>query len=199
MKGTLKDILRIACISLLLLLIYVVCDIFDLPSRIGIPVQYINWDAAGLLCGNLVVIALFAITYRALDKRSIQKEHNQRQVALYMLRTTLNACSAQINLLKDNPILLSTANMTDFNKPADDSSLFQRLLTTPFEDHEAIVNFASNGVITEIEYFVYHSARNTYLAYITTVIVYHGEDNIKLVAQEKVLSTLQSAIEVFKT
>ena len=42
MKSTLKDILRIACTSLLLLLIYIVCDILDLPSRIGIPVQYIN-------------------------------------------------------------------------------------------------------------------------------------------------------------
>ena len=49
MKSTLKDIWRIACISLLLLLVYTVCDILDLPSRIGIPVQYINWDAAGLL------------------------------------------------------------------------------------------------------------------------------------------------------
>lgn len=151
MKKAIKDILLVAMLFIIVFLLYALLDIYDIPSGVGIPIQRINWDAAGLVCGNLVVVALFSITYQVLDKRSIQKAQNQRRVALHMIKATLSACNSQIELLKNSRFTDSLLHNIDFDKNLEENSLFQIVLTLPFENHEAIVSFAAEGVISDYE------------------------------------------------
>lgn len=198
MKETLKDILRIVGICVILLSFYVMIDILNVPSGLGLPMQCINWDAASLVCGNLVVIALFALTYRALDKRSIQKEHNQRKVAVYMLRGTLMACTSQIQMLKDPRVMETILKKVDFNKTADNDATYNKLLTAPFTDHESIVSFASEGVLSEEEFSDYNGVRTYYHLMITCLITFHDLDALKVKAEAKFNEAISKAEATIK-
>ena len=172
MKKIFKEIRHVITLGMSLMAVYVVIDIFDLPSRMGIPVQCINWDVASMLCGNLVVIALFAITYHALDKRNIQKEHNQRRVAIYMLRGTVMACRSQIKTLKDPRVNKTILDKIDFGKTLDNDSAYHKLLVMPFSDHDSIVSFAAAGVLSEEEFAVYNEIKTYYRLLITTMVTF---------------------------
>lgn len=196
MKKTFKEISHVVKLCAFLLAAYIMIDIFDLPSRMGIPVQCINWDVASMLCGNLVVIALFAITYHALDKRNIQKEHNQRRVAIYMLRGTLMACCSQIKMLKDPRVFETLFRKIDFDKTLDDDSAYHKLLIMPFSDHDSIVSFASSGVLSEEEFSVYNEIRTHYRLLITTMITFFDVDEMKMAAERNFNGVIIKAEEM---
>ena len=141
---------------------------------------------------------MFAITYRALDKRSIQKEHNQRKVALYMLRGTMLACQEQIKLLKDTRVIDTILKKIDFDKTADDDDTYHKLLTTPFGDHESIISFASQGVISEEEFSDYNGVRTYFRLLVTCLITYHDLDVLKTKAEAEFNAAIRKAEATIK-
>lgn len=198
MKKTIKEILTITGICAFLVLLFIILDVWNIPSRIGIPIQHINWDAFNLLLGNLVVIGLFFITYRALDIRNIQKEHNQRKIALYMLRGIVSACISQIDFLKRPDIIQTVLNKIDFDKTSNEDPYFHKLLTTPFVDHDSIVTFATEGVISEEEFSDYNAIRTYYRLLITTMITYHDLEALKIAAEKEFINAIKKAEETIK-
>ena len=197
MKKTLKDILCIARIFVILLLLYAVLDLFNVPSRIGFPIENVNWDAAGVLCGNLIVVALFVITYQVLDKRSVQKEHNRRKVAVYMLQSTLEACISQIKGLKDPDVMKGILERIDLDKMDADDPNYRRLLTTPFADHEYIISFASEGVISEKEFSAYNRMRERYRFVVVCYVFFYDVEEFKNYAEDWFNAEMKIAKETF--
>ena len=80
-----KRIFKIILSCLALTFVYFFLDISDLPAGIGIHSEKINWDIAAIVISNLVVICLYLVTFNVLDNRSIEKDKNQREVALLLL------------------------------------------------------------------------------------------------------------------
>ena len=72
--------------------IYFCLDINNTFAGMGISTQEINWDIASIVIGNLVVIGLYLITFSLLDQRTIEKDGNQREVALLLLNQTSDQC-----------------------------------------------------------------------------------------------------------
>ena len=114
-----------------------------------------------------------------------------------MIKAVFSSCAGQIEMLNNKSLIESIASKTDFGKPTDENYSLHKLLTVPFEDHEAIVSFASSGVISSTEYEAYHMLRVSYYAFITSLIAYPQSEEIKAVAQEKFLSTLRMGIDIF--
>lgn len=195
MKKTFKEISHVVKLCAFLLAAYIMIDIFDLPSRMGLPVQCINWDVASILCGNLVVIALFAITYRALDKRNIQKEHNQRRVAIYMLRGAMTLCTTVIEWMHESHTLEKVLQKIDSSKPINEDTFFQKLLSMPFADHESIVSFASAGVLSEEEFSDYNVIRMYYRLTLVSLITFPDDEEAKNAAVQKFVSAMNTVIE----
>ena len=91
-----KCIFKIILSCLALTFIYFLLDINDLPAGIGIHSEKINWDIASIVIGNLVVIGLYFITYSLIDNRSIEKDKNQREVALLLLNKTYDQSAESV-------------------------------------------------------------------------------------------------------
>ena len=195
MKKAIKDILLVVVLFISVFLLCALLDIYDIPSQIGIPIQHINWDVAGLVCGNLVVVALFSITYQVLDKRSIQKEHNQRRVAIYMLRDTMTLCSTVIEWMKEPHTLESILKKIDTSKPVNEDAFFQKLLAIPFSDHESIVSFATTGILSEEEFSNYNTMRMYYRLTIVSLITFPDDEEAKNAAVQKFVSAMNTVIE----
>jgi len=173
-------------------------DVFDVPTQLGFPLHHINWDAAGLLCGNLVVIALYIITYLALDKRSIQKEHNRRRVAIYMMQAAVDACHAQIDLLNNSGFMESLLSKIDSGDTLDNNPIVYKMLTLPFDDHEAITAFAADGVISEEEFVAYHMVKNAFRMFVTSSLTFHDVEELKSGTEQAFVAAVEIAQELLK-
>jgi len=193
MKKAIKNILLVAMIFIIVFLLYALLDIYDIPSQVGIPIQRINWDAAGLVCGNLVVVALFAITYQALDKRSIQKAQNQRTLAIHMIHSTISACCAQVDLLKNSRYMNALLNSMDTEIPLDENSHTHLMFKIPFEYHETIVSFAADGVISDEEFMIYHMAKLSYYTFVNTIFTHYENEEIRGSAEQMLSDMLEMA------
>ena len=193
MKNAIKDILLVAMIFIIVFLLYALLDIYDIPSRVGIPIQRVNWDAAGLVCGNLVVVSLFAITYQALDKRSIQKAHNQRTLAVHMMHATISACRAQVDLLKNSRYMDALLNSMDTEIPLDENPHTHMMFKIPFDYHETIVSFAADGVISDEEFTIYHLVKISYYAFVNTIFTHYKNEEMRDGAEQMLSNTLEMA------
>ena len=161
-KRTFKIILS----CLVLTFIYFLLDISDLPAGIGIHSEKINWDIASIVISNLVVICLYLVTFNVLDNRSIEKDKNQREVAVLILKKTYEQCR-EVTGLFDNPsIRASAVKKCDFNKTIYEDTIQVRFLEAPFEFHDKIVELASSGVISKQEFSDYADVRAAYKTHI---------------------------------
>ena len=95
-----KRIFKIILSCLALTFVYFFLDISDLPAGIGIHSEKINWDIAAIVISNLVVICLYLVTFNVLDNRSIEKDKNQREVALLLLFKTYEQCKESVSLFE---------------------------------------------------------------------------------------------------
>lgn len=159
MKKAVRNTIIACCIITTVILI---SDFFNLPSRLGIDTTTINWDIVSIVVGNIVVIGLYLITYHVLDKRSVAKETNQRKTAEFMLVSTYDSCCEKVRLFSDAFVAEKAAQKCDFNKLDFQDDVMQRYFNLPFDHHEAIGEFAKEGVITSQEYEAYLKIRKLY-------------------------------------
>ena len=160
----------IACV--LLSTAYLLLDIFNIPSRMGIDIPSLNWDGAALVIGNIIVIGLFLVTYFLLDKRSVEKENNQREVAELVLKLTYDRCEETIKLF-DNPKTTELA-AKKCNRDALEfqDSVLQAYLNLPFEHTDMINDFVKSGVIAADEYNNYLTVRELYQSHIRVKLIF---------------------------
>lgn len=173
-----KRIFKIILSCLALTFAYFFLDISDLPASIGIYSGKINWDIASIVISNLVVVCLYLITFNVLDNRSIEKDKNQREVAVLILDKTYEQCK-EVSSLFDNPsIRISAAKKCDFNKTIYEDPIQLRFLEAPFEFHNKIVELASLGIISKQEFSDYMNVRVTYKKHVNMRITYFDVDEM---------------------
>lgn len=171
-----KRIFKIILSCLALTFVYFLLDISELPACIGIHSEKINWDIASIVISNLVVICLFLITFNLLDNRSIEKDKNQRDVAVLILNKTYGQCK-DVAALFDNPsIRASAVKKCDFNKVVHEDKAHMRYLEAPFEYHEKIVDLSFLGIISQQEFSDYVNVKAVYTMYINTSITFFDKE-----------------------
>lgn len=141
-----KRIFKIILSCLVLTFIYFLLDINDLPASIGIQSENINWDIASIIISNIVVVCLYLITFNELDHRSIEKDKNQREVALLLLSKTYGECRESVEVFDYPGAAKHAAEKCDLSKMIHEDKQLQYYLDFPFEFHEQIVEFASSGI-----------------------------------------------------
>lgn len=171
-----KRILTIILSCLILTFFYFVFDINNLSAGLGINSSAINWDVASIIVGNLVVISLYLITFSLLDNRSIEKDKNQREVALLLLSKTFEKCR-DFALLFDSPENLKKAvEKCDFSKVYYEDKQFMYYLQFPFEFHDRIIEFACSGTISKKEFSDYMKVEAAFKKHISAKIIFYDRE-----------------------
>lgn len=176
----------IICISLLL-------DFFDVPSKIGIPMDSVNWDAISLIVGNLLVILIAVITYLLIDKRNREKEKNQREIAVYTLQNIYEQCLFEFKKF-DHPKYVEYAKKCFDNDDPDFQKAKEKFLYDgPYDAHSDIVEFAKNGIISKNEYQTYLEIKKEHYTYVLLRLVFYDDQENALELRNDVISKIKKA------
>lgn len=166
-------------IKLLLVILFVfsilvlIIDYFNLFSYFGMNMEYINWDLSSIVITNMVVIALFGITYILIDSRNIQKDKNQRDIAYLTLIEIYEECKDMVDLFSQEENRKIASEKVDGNKLAYEDSAHMHYLNYPFENESLIYDFASSGIIPKDVFSDFLSIKKDYQKYITAAIVFY--------------------------
>ena len=158
--------------------IYFCLDINNTFAGMGLSTQEINWDIASIVIGNLVVIGLYLITFSLLDQRIIEKDGNQREVALLLLNKTYDQCKEFVTLFERPEILKSAVEKCDFSKNIHEDSQMMYYLEFPFEFHKQITEFACAGIISQKEFSDYIDVREAFKNHISMRIMFFDKNDL---------------------
>lgn len=191
-----KNIMRKVVIASLFVVVSVFCiDYFNIFTTLGIKINSLNAVFWGIFLNNGVVIALFYITYLHFDKRNIEKENNKRKTALIMLKNTYNFCNENIRLFNDKEYRANVAKKCDFDELICTEPFFLIYRNQPFENHDAILNFSKEGVITPHEYETYLDIESKYKNYINYAISLYDNYSAVILIRDPLKSNLNTALK----
>ena len=182
----------ISCIALSS--VYFCLDINNVTSSMGIPSQKINWDVASIVISNLVVVCLYLITFNVLDNRSIEKDKNQREVAVLILNKTYEQCKEASSLFDNPSIRTSAVKKCDFNKTIYEDPIQIRFLEAPFEFHSKIVELASLGIISKQEFSDYMNVMTAYKNHINIRITFFDIETLGNAKYMEFMHALRKAV-----
>lgn len=178
---------RIPCVVFtcaLLSVVYLLLDVFNVPSRMGIDIPSLNWDGAALVIGNIIVIGLFLVTYFLLDKRSVEKENNQREVAELVLKLTYDRCEETIKLFDNQKTTELAAKKCNRDALEFQDSVLQAYLNLPFEHTDMINDFVKSGVIAADEYDNYLTVCKLYQSHIRVKLIFDDRQEFQQYKRE---------------
>lgn len=189
-----KRILTIILSCFALTFIYLFLDMNELPASIGIYSEKINWDIASIVISNIVVICLYLITFNVLDNRNIEKNKNQRDVAVLILNKTYRQCKEVASMFDDPDLRASAVKKCDFNKTIYEDTAHTHFLELPFEFHDKIVELASSGVISKREFSDYADVRAAYRNHVNMRIAFFDVETLGNQCYGEFIQTLERAI-----
>lgn len=191
MKNRTRNIILL-CICLLVG--FCIVDIFNLPSRVGIRIDNINWNAMNLICGNIVVVGLAVITYYLIDKRQQERQNNQRNLAVYLLQKTYENCKMNVDVYEYDVCEIKNTEKLNDEKRNKTIKIYQQ---QPFLLHADILEMAKQGVIKDKEYEMYLEVKASFEKYVVvlfgTVIDSFFSETCLNQREEEVLKKIEEA------
>ena len=151
-----KKSLVISMIASLTVLFCFIFDYFNIPTKLGLYVNAINYDLWGILIGNGVVIALFVITYNLFDKRNLEKERLADYAAAVMILDDYRQCRG-LMLWVEAVLETDIQNRDDYSP-----NMIEKITNLPFKNSEKIFEFLASGHIPRERYDIYSNIKNTY-------------------------------------
>lgn len=167
MKNKRKNVKWALIVSAMLLSIYIILDVVNLPSKLGIHIENINIDLLGIVIGNLVIIAGAVVTYFLIDARGIEKDNMARCAALYLLIETYNAIEAFVPIIES--CIKGVKENGNTQKPLFNEEILAYINNTPFENSKMIYDGLRNGNIDYQLYKTYTEIKKKYEASVVTL------------------------------
>lgn len=133
-------------ISIICLMLFFL-DYYDVLSKNNIHIWRINIDFWSMLINSVIVIVLYIITYVLIDKRRIKQEENKKNIANLLLRKVYSECLDDIKRMESKDYRTAMASKINFDNSIGDEPVYQKLMESPFDNHEMILSFAKEGVI----------------------------------------------------
>ena len=92
---------RIVAVLCVLLALSVILDYFNISQIIHIDMSNFNWDFLSIFVGNLVVVGLYYLTYRLIDRDNIKRAKNQERNVKKVINIVYTECRKNIALLEN--------------------------------------------------------------------------------------------------
>lgn len=173
--------------------LYFFVDLIDLPSRLGITIAKINTDFLGTIVGVFVALLIFCLTYHFIDQWNVNRQNNQREIAILLLRDSYSECMKDLDFLYAEA-LKYLVKRTDFDKLYNQDSPAARYSSMAFSHDDMIMQFAADGIINKTDLEHYLSAKNNWIKHVSLSVTFF--DNLALVQPTKnqIKSELEQAI-----
>ena len=76
-KGKNKPVLVAAAATCLSIILYLLLDYLNIPSRLGVNVSELNMDALGIFTSVITAVIIFLLTYFFVERWNLRKQYNQ--------------------------------------------------------------------------------------------------------------------------
>ena len=193
-KNTKKYIL----IFIIFTLVYLIIDYLNLPTLLNIYIDNINSNLLDIFINSIIVIILYLITYLTIDKRTIEKSKNKKDVYKQILINMYSECIQTLNLIHDENILNKIIKQVDGNAPIIENKIVNNLMNLPFENKDTILDFAKSGEIDVNTFQRFLNIQSDYRKYINMLIICFNRQEYIETLKVELLKKLNKEVELLK-
>ena len=193
-KNTKKYIL----IFIIFTLVYLIIDYLNLPTLLNIYIDNINSNLLDVFINSIIVIILYLITYLTIDKRTIEKSKNKKDVYKQILINMYSECIQTLNLIHDENILNKIIKQVDGNAPIIENKIVNNLMNLPFENKDTILDFAKSGEIDVNTFQRFLNIQSDYRKYINMLIICFDRQEYIETLKVELLKKLNKEVELLK-
>ena len=192
-RVTRNKLLKTLVIILIVLFFYIIVDVSNLLSIVGVPVENINLSTLQVVINILLTIGIFASTYILINRHEIRRIDNCANIANIMIQRSYRECLSYIQFLQEQETRDRIAKRIDFDSYGE-SEVTSNIKTMPFEDHEQIIGFASQGVILGKSFEEYISIKNDYCIFVTNAIIFYDRPEMLTPLADKLKKRISMAL-----
>ena len=193
-KNTKKYIL----IFIIFTLVYLIIDYLNLPTLLNIYIDNINSNLLDIFINSIIVIILYLITYLTIDKRTIEKSKNKKDIYKQILINMYSECIQTLNLIHDENILNKIIKQVDGNAPIIENKIVNNLMNLPFENKDTILDFAKSGEIDVNTFQKFLNIQSDYRKYINMLIICFDRQEYIETLKVELLKKLNKEVELLK-
>lgn len=193
-KNTKKYIL----IFIIFTLVYLIIDYLNLPTLLNIYIDNINSNLLDVFINSIIVIILYLITYLTIDKRTIEKSKNKKDIYKQILINMYSECIQTLNLIHDENILNKIIKQVDGNAPIIENKIVNNLMNLPFENKDTILDFAKSGEIDVNTFQKFLNIQSDYRKYINMLIICFDRQEYIETLKVELLKKLYKEVELLK-
>ena len=193
-KNTKKYIL----IFIIFTLVYLIIDYLNLPTLLNIYIDNINSNLLDIFINSIIVIILYLITYLTIDKRTIEKSKNKKDIYKQILINMYSECIQTLNLIHDENILNKIIKQVDGNAPIIENKIVNNLMNLPFENKDTILNFAKSGEIDVNTFQRFLNIQSDYRKYINMLIICFDRQEYIEKLKVELLKKLNKEVKLLK-
>ncbi|WP_024346860.1 hypothetical protein [Lacrimispora indolis] len=186
---------EIKCIIVIISIIFLV-DYINLPSKLGLTMSNINWDFSMGAFNIIVVVILYIVTFKTLDRRTIERENNKIEISTLLLKECYNECLWYVKYFDKEIVDKYVVPKIDFN--STDHAIIKNLQSAPFLNENAIIDFAKDGQITKERLEGYFNVRKRFREYIGMRIMLYDGPEIYEPLKINLYNTINSEIKNLK-
>lgn len=162
-------------IYIILIISLIIFDYINLPSLLGLNMFNINWDFCIGILNIVVVIMLYVITYKKLDRRTIEREKNKKEISILLIRECYQECIKYVELLSQETVEKYIIPKIDFN--ITDNKIICNLKDIPFANEKIIMDLVKDGQITKQRIEKYFEIKGIFSQYITMRITFFDKSD----------------------
>lgn len=193
-KNTKKYIL----IFIIFTLVYLIIDYLNLPTLLNIYIDNINSNLLDIFINSIIVIILYLITYLTIDKRTIEKSKNKKDIYKQILINMYSECIQTLNLIHDENILNKIIKQVDGNAPIIENKIVNNLMNLPFENKDTILDFAKSGEIDVNTFQRFLNIQSDYRKHINMLIICFDRQEYIETLKVELLKKLNKEVELLK-
>ena len=161
-------------------------------------IDNINSNLLDIFINSIIVIILYLITYLTIDKRTIEKSKNKKDVYKQILINMYSECIQTLNLIHDENILNKIIKQVDGNAPIIENKIVNNLMNLPFENKDTILDFAKSGEIDVNTFQRFLNIQSDYRKYINMLIICFNRQEYIETLKVELLKKLNKEVELLK-
>lgn len=182
---------------LLIPIILIILDFLNVPSHI-FDMKRINWAFSMGIINSTVIISLYIITYIILDKRTMEKEQNKRNICILLIRKAFEEAKSQVELLDAEFVKKYFVPKVDFNTILVNDEMFIQVSNIPFQNDKLILELAKDGQISEEILDGYFKVKASYKSFINLSVTLFDVEGMNEQMKNKVLVNIGKVENIIK-
>ena len=162
-------------IYIILIISLIIFDYINLPSLLGLNMFNINWNFCMGILNIVVIIMLYVITYKTLDKRTVEREKNKKEISILLIKECYQECKKYVELLSQETVEKYIVPKIDIN--STDNKIICNLKDSPFANENIIMDLVKDGQITKQRIEKYFKIKGIFNQYITMRITFFDKSD----------------------